>query len=199
MSTLRQEIIESQKIRADFLKWKLIIVSVLGGAALGFSGQAVAGNLALALALIPPACLYVDVLCAHNSLRIIVIGTFKRKSKCCAGCSADCDCEYENFAKRCGGKPVEAFRMEDGVLSCFTNLVSALVAVLGVSILCDIEVVLDLIFVKPSWPKTAMGWPFVVSGISVIWIGILMRQQFNRCVKEIEKLEIKGPEPSSGA
>ena len=195
MSTLRQEIIESQKIRADFLKWKLIIVSVLGGVALGLSGQAVGGNFSLALALIPPACLYVDVLCAHNSLRIIVIGAFKRKSKCCVGSVADCDCEYESFAKRCADTPAEAFSMEDAVLFYFTNLVSALVALLGVAILCDAEAVLDLTFAKQPQPQGIMGWPFVASGISVIWGGVLTQRRFDQRVKAIESQEIDGMPP----
>jgi len=41
MSALRDEIIEAEKARSDFLKWKLIIVSGLGGAGLGFTGKTV--------------------------------------------------------------------------------------------------------------------------------------------------------------
>ena len=37
MSNLRAEIIESQKVRSELLKWKLLIVSALGAAGLGFT------------------------------------------------------------------------------------------------------------------------------------------------------------------
>ncbi len=37
LDTLRNELIETQKVRSDLMKWKLLIVSGVGGAALGFS------------------------------------------------------------------------------------------------------------------------------------------------------------------
>ena len=76
MDALRPELIETQKIRSDLMKWKLLIVSGIGGAALGFSGSN--GNAPtgahLALAIIPIACFYVDLLCRHLSLRNKAIG-----------------------------------------------------------------------------------------------------------------------------
>ena len=79
METLRNELIETQKVRADLMKWKLLIVAGIGGAALGFSGGD-GGNpptsAHLALAIIPLACVYVDLLCRHMSLRNKAIGLF---------------------------------------------------------------------------------------------------------------------------
>jgi hypothetical protein len=75
MDTLREEIVESQKTRSDLLKWKLIIVAGIGGAALGFSGKG-PGNAHFALAVLPLACAYVDLLCRSLSLRNKAIGLF---------------------------------------------------------------------------------------------------------------------------
>jgi len=37
MSSLREEIVASEQLRSDLVKWKLIIVSALGAAGLGFT------------------------------------------------------------------------------------------------------------------------------------------------------------------
>jgi hypothetical protein len=60
MSALREEIIEAEKARTDLLKWKLIIVSGLGAAGLGFTGQSNVPGAPFVLLLIPGVCLYVD-------------------------------------------------------------------------------------------------------------------------------------------
>ena len=75
MSGLRDEIIEAEKARTDLLKWKLIIVSGLGGAGLGFTGQSSVPGALYVLLLIPAVCLYVDLMCRHLTLRIMVVGT----------------------------------------------------------------------------------------------------------------------------
>jgi hypothetical protein len=71
---LRDEIVETQKSRLALLKWKLVVVSALGAAGLGFSNKD--RQLLLLLALIPPVCVYVDLLCHHLWLRVQVIGRF---------------------------------------------------------------------------------------------------------------------------
>lgn len=77
METLRNELIESQKVRSDLLKWKLLIIAGVGGAALGFSSASPGPrNAHLALAILPLACAYVDLLCRHLSLRNKAIGLF---------------------------------------------------------------------------------------------------------------------------
>ena len=82
MNTLRQEVLESQKVRSDLLTWKLILVAALGTAGLGFTKNGEGfDNLHLILCLIPFVCLYVDLLCRHLSLRVIVIGSFVRTYK----------------------------------------------------------------------------------------------------------------------
>lgn len=83
---LRDEIVESQKVRADLFKWKIILVATLGSLALGIESGRSSGDPATAVAapashqyllcLIPLVCLYVDILCSHLNLRILVIGRY---------------------------------------------------------------------------------------------------------------------------
>ncbi len=74
VSSLRNQITETQKIRSDLLKWKLVLVSGIGAVGLGI--QEGAGHNEILLGLIPLVCVYVDALCAHLSLRIRAIGVF---------------------------------------------------------------------------------------------------------------------------
>ena len=77
MITLRTELIEAQKARSDLMKWKPLIVAGVGGAALGFSGNNdAAANAHFALAVLPLACAYVDLLCRSLSLRTKAVGLF---------------------------------------------------------------------------------------------------------------------------
>src|ERR1700736_1282309 len=99
---LRTEIIEAQKARSDLFKWKIILVATLGAVALGL-GPPPAGSAAsrfsndYLLCIIPFVCLYVDILCSHMNLRMLVIGHYlrlahlKRKDPN--------DAEYEDFAQ----------------------------------------------------------------------------------------------------
>jgi uncharacterized metal-binding protein len=75
MDTLRQELLQAQKTRSELLKWKLLIVAGVGGAALGFSGRG-PGKSYLALAVLPLCCAYVDLLCWNLFRRIKSIGIF---------------------------------------------------------------------------------------------------------------------------
>lgn len=86
METLRTEIREAQQIRANFLKWKLVLVATLAGVGLGLwptptsSTSSKPLSSSLLLCLIPFVCIYVDVLCRHANLRILVIAKFLREA-----------------------------------------------------------------------------------------------------------------------
>lgn len=76
---LRDEIVECHKLRADFLKWKLVLVAVL--AAAGLSGKTtdealVPGARQLVLLLIPFVCVYADLMCLPNWLRVYSLRRF---------------------------------------------------------------------------------------------------------------------------
>jgi len=76
---LRTEVMESEKARMDFLKWKVILIA--GLAVVGFGiGDFKGACLTVVLAFIPIVCAYVDLVCIYNDLRIRFIGSFLRRS-----------------------------------------------------------------------------------------------------------------------
>ena len=105
---LRTEIIEAQKTRSDLFKWKIILVATLGAAALGFGQKegAPAGPAALPqqriandylICIIPFVCLYVDILCSHINLRMLVIGHYLQLAHLNKKTPSDTD--YEDFVQ----------------------------------------------------------------------------------------------------
>ncbi len=165
VETLRSELIESQKVRSDLLKWKLLIVSGVGGAALGFSGVAPA-NAHLALAVLPLACAYVDLLCRHLSLRNKAIGVFVEKSTTHTFAHLR---EYESFYSDLSKNAWKNNSLESIALLGLTAFVS--IAVVPVGILVGNE----------SWrPWT---WPsslFYGSGIVGLISSILIQISYTR-------------------
>jgi hypothetical protein len=97
MAALRSEIVESEKARIDLLKYKLIAIAALGSIGLGLGGGQSNNGAPLIhatyiLNIIPLVCLYVDLLCHHNTMRILVIGQFLKAK----------GCDYENFISDVG-------------------------------------------------------------------------------------------------
>lgn len=88
---LRSEIIESEKARIDLLKYKLVAVAALGSIGLGLNKES--SQHPLILALIPLVCIYVDLLCYHNTMRILVIGKYFKRT----------GCGYESYISNLGG------------------------------------------------------------------------------------------------
>jgi hypothetical protein len=77
--SLRTEIVESEKARIDLLKYKLVAIAALGSIGLGFGAEVKGPHLidpAFVLCIVPIACAYIDLLCWHNTLRILVIAKF---------------------------------------------------------------------------------------------------------------------------
>src|SRR5215210_2085665 len=79
MEKLREEILQSESVRTDLLKWKLALTGAIGAAGLGFAGSKELRHADLILCAIPPLCVYVDLLCLHLNLKMLVIGTFLRQ------------------------------------------------------------------------------------------------------------------------
>jgi len=77
--SLREELIETQKTRTALIKWKLILVSVLGATGLGFMESNSQINAELLLCLVPLVCAYVDMQYENLSFRIMAIATFLRE------------------------------------------------------------------------------------------------------------------------
>lgn len=114
---LTEEILETQKCRSDLLKWKFLVVAALGAAGLGLSKEFPATMLLLAL--VPFACIYVDLLCGSLKLRLLVIGAYY---------SSYHKSSYEGFV----GKARQMFDLEDWALYGSTSSISVVVAVVGI-------------------------------------------------------------------
>jgi hypothetical protein len=95
VESLREEILQSETVRSDLLKWKLALAGALGAAGLGFAGSDDLRHADLVFCAIPPVCVYVDLLSLHLNLKMLVIGTFLRQLG--AGGPADDIQRYEGF------------------------------------------------------------------------------------------------------
>jgi hypothetical protein len=109
LSALRNEIVESQKTQADFLKWKLIAVGVVSSISLGLDPQAKSANpvgLQWLLCAIPLICAYTDFVSLHVMIRIVTIGTYLRNT----------GSEYEKFVFRIRERGANPFIFEIAAL-----------------------------------------------------------------------------------
>jgi hypothetical protein len=78
VSALRLEIVEAQKSRTDLMKYKLVVAAALGAVALGVGPAAGAKQVPYVVGIIPLVCLYVDAVCDHNDIRMMIIGRYLR-------------------------------------------------------------------------------------------------------------------------
>jgi hypothetical protein len=120
---LREEVLNTQSARSDLLKYKLLAVGGIGAAGLGLAGSEATGNVDLVLAAVPLVCLYIDLLCRHLSLRILVTGAFMRTLD-----NEDQFGAYERYVK--GVRSV--FALEDWAVTWSTLVLSG--GVLGYGI-----------------------------------------------------------------
>jgi hypothetical protein len=80
LEAFRNEIIEAEKGRMDLLKWKVLLIAGIGAVGLGFSSSekevipVISRHLLICI--IPLVCVYVDSLCQHLQIRILVISEF---------------------------------------------------------------------------------------------------------------------------
>ncbi len=115
---LRDEIIEAQKARVDLLKWKIILVTGIGGAGLGLGGPTGATPNYYLFCLIPLVCVYVDILCSHMNLRIMVIGRFLLMTSH-ARIENPTEVQYERFVEKARAMPVSQPSASSGGISAF--------------------------------------------------------------------------------
>ena len=130
MEAFKTEIVEAEKGRTDLLKWKLILVAALGAIGLGISTPSLTAkpmlSLHLALCLIPLVCVYVDLLCKHLQMRMLVISEFFQYSEYSNNADeASCFYSYERFC----GKVRSVFSLEDWAQQWSTQFISVLVIV----------------------------------------------------------------------
>lgn len=174
---LRAEIIDGERARADFQKWKLVLVAALGAAALGLGGSC-QNHIPLLLCVIPLVCGYVDLLCKHITLRILVIGTYLRKLNE-ANDPPDRYLDYEGFVQR-ARKKFNPYELEDWVMHGSTLVLSIVVAACA-------------IFAKPGPPYPLLwwaGWPYLLSGVLGFFMFCLVHFGGKHREEKLEGLEV---------
>ena len=124
MDILRKEIIEAEKLRSEFLRWKLLLVAGLGAAGLGLTDSPLPQ---IVLALIPLVCVYVDLVARHMNLRILVIAAYLRAADFAPG---DDGCHFREYEDLCKEKR-HVFGFETVALSWSTIALSALTIYAG--------------------------------------------------------------------
>lgn len=188
----RSEITESQKVRSDLLKWKLIAVAVLGSVGLGLTERSAANSYSLyVLAVIPFVAVYVDVLCHHLNLRMLVISAYARIR--CSGC----DLVYEDFCKQARSldQCKHSRRARSPEKGCIDTFGLERVALKHTTVaLCGFLVVLALVLI-PGWPPCGLwDWlPSIVilsAAIAGVVVSHLTDRAFRiryRALKALEK------------
>jgi hypothetical protein len=80
VTSLRAEIVETQKTGADFVKWKLIATATVASLLVGVGRARLNddGHLQLLICLIPLICAYVDLVSSDLAIRILAIAAFLR-------------------------------------------------------------------------------------------------------------------------
>jgi hypothetical protein len=132
---------QAHKARDDLLRWKLVIIAVLGATGLGLQRQPKSPLVPLVLCAIPLACAYVDLLCVQLWLRMEVVGTYLQK-KGKAEAAKNKIITYEEFVlearnmrkapdKAPDKKGIDVFRLEHWALFGSTIILSIIVIVFG--------------------------------------------------------------------
>ncbi len=119
---LANEIIESQKVRSDLLKWKIISVATIASIGLGISSNH--DKFELAICVIPFVMAYIDVLCTHINLRIYTISRWHKTNKESVSVEAKYMQEYEKFTEKARG--AGAYNLEGWTIQYSSFLVNLL-------------------------------------------------------------------------
>jgi hypothetical protein len=177
--TLRLEIIEAEKTQADYLKWKLISVAGISSVFLSFK-VVNSYDLSILLCLIPLICTYVDLISVHLMLRIVVIGTYLRKTKQGLGPPDYINVkDYETFVSQILGEvrssPLSPFGLELTAIHGSTLVLSVIILAYGF---------------KLASSDASLAYLYLVSGFIGIIFTILIFATFGKRVRIIAQTSI---------
>jgi hypothetical protein len=177
MEILREEILQSERVRSELLKWKLGLVGALGALGLGFAGTDRLNHADLVLCAIPPVCVYVDLLCRHLTLKMLVVGRFLIRLKESGNQTARTYAAYEELAQDAraisvggDGGTMSAFALEDWALWLSTVALSGAIIVYGVAV----------------WSEFSI--PFVFSGAAGLLATAVGGRQYSVRFRAVETL-----------
>jgi hypothetical protein len=177
---LRQEIIEAEKTQADYLKWKLISVASIASIFLSFK-VVNSYDLSILLCVIPLICTYVDLISVHLMLRIVVIGTYLRKTKRELGHPDYIDVkDYETFVSDILGEvrssPLSPFGLELTAIHGSTLILSIIILIHGYNLASS---------------NAGLAYLYFVSGFIGIIFTILIFATFGKRVRKIAETPIE--------
>jgi len=193
IETLRNEIIESQKARTLLLERKLIIVATIGAIGLGTSvnfGDSSSGHrdLKIILCLIPFVCFYVDLLCKHLQMRMLVIGKYFRDIFIKNQASENINDkitqigEYEVFCNKLrdnDGRGI--FGLEDWAQEGSTVLLSSLLVVYGL-----VHAGIKFYYHDLDFQEILYVLAFFISGFFGILITRVLKKYYQRKVQRVD-------------
>ena len=172
----KNELFEIQKERSSLMRWKLILISVIGSASLGFSEKSSLPNVNLALCLIPFTCVYVDILCRNLSIRAKMISLFLGKSM---------KDPLEKFYQKY--KNLRGISLESLALGYSTIFLSSLVIAVGIISYCGDSLSM----------KTWFNWEsmlFCFSGFSGFIIFCFVENRYKVQKGALDKVQEDAPE-----
>ena len=160
---LRLEIIESQKIQADYLKWKLISVATLASIAIGVSGNSTNGEAEFLLCIVPFCCAYIDIISLHVMMRILTIGAYFK----CSGC------DYESFVEDVRKASNGLFKLENYALN-------------GSSFIFNMIPILYGVYKLIGFDDRSLGSALIIFGILGIIFSLALVKRFGAAVKNLK-------------
>ena len=172
LESLRAEILVSEKARIELLQYKLIAVASLAAIGLGFgdyNGTEIKVQADFVLCIIPFVCAYVDLLCYHNTIRILVIASFLKHN-------GD---PYEEYIEKLG----KAYK-KDGVRYLFNMEDLALYwSSLGLSFLLAIYSAIPFFSIEKDITK---GMIFLTAGLLAMFISRFTKKSFKAHEKALD-------------
>lgn len=181
-SQLRQEIIESEKTQANFLKWKLISIAAIGSVYLSFK-VANKYDLKILLGIIPLICAYVDCISYHLMLRIIVIGTYLQKKYTKINKAESLPCiDYESFVQAVAKRPSRFSASPFGL---------ELTAIHASSLAISLFVLLYGLIIALMGANAFIAYAFFCSGTIGLLVIVTLFMTFGRRVEKITETPIE--------
>ena len=160
---LRLEIIESQKIQADYLKWKLISVATLASIAIGVSGNSTNGEAEFLLCIVPFCCAYIDIISLHVMMRILTIGAYFKRS----------GCDYESFVEDVRKASNGLFKLENYALN-------------GSSLIFNVIPILYGAYKLIGFDDRSLGSALIIFGTLGIIFSLALVKRFDIAVKNLK-------------
>ncbi len=164
LAALRNEIVEAEKMEAEYVKWKLIAVGSVASISLGFTPgsapSATLNKLELLLCAIPLICIYIDFVSINVILRIATIGAYLRKT----------GSKYEQFVLSATEKGATPFSFQ-------------------ISALYGSSIAFNLILIGLSFTHLSADWirhAYIFGGLSGLIIGIF---SWTLCRMKLYRLE----------